>query len=123
DVLFNSASTTTSAGRLLFYKSTDTVVPNNINGPGVVFQIGGGTTTLSGINTTNQTTVVGGGRLKVDYTNPAKSPLTTGTGLQLSAGTFEYVAPVGENTLRLGTLTNTVFSNNGLFAAAQVGGG
>jgi autotransporter-associated beta strand protein len=108
---------------LIFFKSTDTTVPNNINGPGVVMQIGAGTTTLTGNNTTNQTTVIGGGKLRVDFSDPSKSPIGTGTALQLSAGTFEYVAPAGDNTFRFNQLTSTQFSNNGLFAATVVGGG
>ncbi|MHA3773695.1 autotransporter-associated beta strand repeat-containing protein [Verrucomicrobiota bacterium sgz303538] len=120
DVLFNSGA---GLARLLIFKSTDTILDNNINGPGQIYQIGSGTTTLTGNNTTNQTTFVAGGRLKADFTNPSKTPIGTGTGLQISAGAFEYLAPAGDNTLRLGALTGTAPSNGGLFAGAMVGGG
>ncbi|HZJ16064.1 MAG TPA: autotransporter-associated beta strand repeat-containing protein, partial [Chthoniobacteraceae bacterium] len=100
DVLFNSANASATSARLLFFKSTDMTVPNNFNGPGTIFQIGGGTTTLTGNNTTNQTTVVSGGKLRADFTNPARTPISTGSALQISGGTFEYVAPAGDNTFR-----------------------
>jgi autotransporter-associated beta strand protein len=120
DVFFNSGA---GLGRLIFFKSTDMTVSNNLNGPGQVLQIGAGTTTLTGTSNTGQSTFVGGGKLRVDFTNPANAPIGTGTGLQVSGGTFEYLAPAGSNTLRLGTLTPAPSGNNGLFAAAMVGGG
>jgi fibronectin-binding autotransporter adhesin len=121
DVFFNSGA---GLARMLFFKSTNMTVPNDFYGPGNILQIGSGTTTLTGNNNTNQTTVVSAGRLRADFTDPTKSPLGTGTIMQLSGGTFEYVAPAGDNALRLGALTATVFSStNGLLATDMVGGG
>ena len=121
DVFFNSAAT---GARLFFFKSSSLTVPNNINGPGLIFQIGAGTTTLTGNNTNFQTTVVGGGRLRADFSDPAKAPLGTGTALQASGGAFEYIGPVGDNTFRFQGLAATQFSGtNGLSASMMVGGG
>jgi autotransporter-associated beta strand protein len=103
DVFFNSGA---GLARLYFYKSTNMTLSNTLNGPGQVFQVGGGTTTLNGNNNTNQPTFVGSGRLKVDFTDPTKTPIGTGTNLSVSAGAFEYVGPAGDNQLRLGVLTN-----------------
>lgn len=110
DVFFNSGA---GLARLYFFKSADMTLANTFNGPGQIFQIGGGTTTLSGINNTNQTTFVGGGKLRVDFSDPTKSPISPGTVLQISSGTFEYVGPAGDNALRLGALTATNFATPG----------
>jgi autotransporter-associated beta strand protein len=104
DVFFNSGA---GLARLYLFKSTDMTLANDFTGPGNIMQVGGGTTTLTGNNYTNQTTFVGGGRLRADFTNPAKSPIGAGTPVQVAAGAFEYVAPAGDNVLRLGQLTNT----------------
>ena len=122
DVFFNSGA---GAARLYLFKSSALSVPNNLNGPGLVLQIGAGTTTLRGNNATGQTTFIGGGALRADFTDTSKAPLGTGTALQVGAGTFEYVAPAGDNTLRLGTLTTGAFGmpynyNGGSFGDAVV---
>jgi autotransporter-associated beta strand protein len=104
DVFFNSGA---GLARLFFFKSSDMTVSNTFNGPGQIFQVGGGTTTLNGINNTNQTTFVGGGRLRADFSAPGSNPISTGTNLQIGSGAFEYVGPSGDNALRLGSLVAT----------------
>jgi autotransporter-associated beta strand protein len=107
DVFFNSGN---GLARLYFFKSTDMTLANNFTGPGLLMQVGSGTTTLTGNNVTNQLTQVGGGRLRADFTDPTRSPIGAGTPMQVAAGTFEYVAPAGDNVLRLGALTNTTLA-------------
>ncbi len=107
DVLFN-----TTGGRFYVFKSSNTTIPNNFNGNGQILQIGSGTTTLTGNNFTQATNMVGGGKLRADFSG-GNTPISTGTGLQVSAGTFEYLAPAGTNTLRLGTLTATAVTTPG----------
>ena len=102
DVYFNTAASVNT--RLYFFKSTALSVPNNINGNGIVLQVGAGTTTMSGNVTTNQATWVGGGRLKVDFSG-GNAPVGVGTALNINGGAFEYVAPAGDNALRLGALS------------------
>src|SRR3954454_11519135 len=111
DVYFNSATST--GGRLYFFKSTDMTVPNNlksVNGTGgIVLQIGAGTTTLTGNNTTYQATFVGGGRLKADFSG-GTSPISSGSGLSINGGAFEYVGPAGDNQFRMQALALGAFT-------------
>jgi len=103
-VTFNSGA---GLARLFFFKSSDLTLSNAFNGPGQLIQLGSGTTTLNGNNTTLQTTFVGGGRLKADFSTGG-SPIGAGTSLQIGGGAFEYFGPDGDNSLRLGALTATV---------------
>ena len=105
DVFFNSAA---GAARLYLFKSSSLSVPNTLNGPGLVLQIGAGTTTLSGVNNTGQTTFIGGGKLVADFSG-GNQPIGAGTAVQVSAGTFEYKAPAGDNTARFGQIVNAAF--------------
>ena len=119
---FNSAA---GGGRLYTFHSNDITIPNNINGPGLVLQIGAGTTTLTGNNTNYQvanasSTFVGGGRLKADFTG-GNAPIATGTGLTVSAGTFEYAGASGDNILRLGALAVTAFGGPAAFNGGFIG--
>lgn len=107
-------------GRLYFFKSSDMTVPNNISGPGLIIQLGAGTTTLTGNNTTNQTTIVEGGKLRVDFTG-GNTPIGTDTQLTIAGGDFEYVGPAGDNTLRLATLNNNFGGNFSQFANGNTG--
>ena len=105
DVFFNSAA---GAARLYVFKTTAQNIPNTINGPGLILQIGSGTTTLSGVNNTGQTTFIGGGKLRADFSG-GNQPIGAGTSVQVGAGTFEYVGASGDNIARLGTINATSF--------------
>ena len=117
DFLFNTAA---GGGRLYFFRSNNMTVPNNINGPGFLLQIGAGTTTLTGNTTTFNSVFVGGGRLKADFSG-GNSPISTGATPSVSAGTLEYVGPTGDNTFRLGALTATAFGTPANFNGGVTG--
>jgi fibronectin-binding autotransporter adhesin len=103
-VFFNSTAGA-SAARLYFDMSTNLTVANTFTGPGILAQIGAGTTTLTGVNNTNNTTWVGGGRLIANFSAPGSQPIGPGTGLNINGGAFEYQAPSGNNALYLGALS------------------
>jgi fibronectin-binding autotransporter adhesin len=120
DVFFNTAA---GGGRLYFFRSDAMTVPNTLNGGGLVLQLGGGTTTLTGNNFTNQTTFVGGGRLKVDFST-GNAPIGTGTGVTINGGAFEYVTSAANPVLRLGTLNLGGFTgapNTGSWTGGLIG--
>ena len=117
DVFFNSGA---GQARLYLFKTSALSVPNNINGPGFVLQIGSGTTTLSGNNATGQNTFIGGGRLVADFSG-GNAPIGIGTPLQVSGAAFEYLAPSGDNTLRLGLLTAASFGMPYYYTGGTVG--
>ena len=109
DVFLNGSGGTTA--RIYFFTSSDKTVPNNINGGGIVLQIGGGTTTFTGNNTTNLPIWIGGGRYKADF-SLGNAPVSTGVAVNINGGAFEYKAAAGDNTLRLGTLALGAFFGN-----------
>jgi fibronectin-binding autotransporter adhesin len=117
DVFFNSAA---GAARLYLFKSSALNLANTLNGPGLVLQIGAGTTTLSGMNNTGQTTFIGGGKLRADFSG-GNQPIGAGTAVQVGAGTFEYVAPAGDNLASFGQIVNASFGMPYQFTAGSTG--
>ena len=117
DVIFNSGA---GAARLFINRADNVTISNTLVGPGVLVQIGGGTTTLNGNNQTGQPTQIAAGRLIADFST-GNQPIGSGTALQIGGGGFEYVAPAGDNTLRLGALTLTTPVSAG--STVTVGGG